>query len=394
MNIELRKAADVMAVLRVPVKKEIIDWAIRNGEKTESELKKKYALDAWENPQTDHDNPTFKQIQNFSRDTHIPFNYFFKDSLPEEKNEFVKFRTINNNTVQPSRRLIDTIYAMETRQEWMKDYVLDQNEDVKFKFLKIVNDTMDPVAVSEDVVNLLNLSDMREVAMSDDEFFNVVRTQISSLGIMVMQNGIVGTNTRRPLDVDEFRAFVLIDSVIPLIFVNSGDSKKAKIFSLIHEFVHVLLGNNEVLNVSPEDDIENERWINQVTVNVLMPANKITKLISKERSPEDNVKHLSRRFHTSLVATAIQTKKLHIFGDHIVDWAKKMEKRDLQLRLEKKSSGGDFYNTAISRVDRYFANAIINTESGGSMAIAQAASMLGVTLKTYDTTVDKILGMA
>jgi len=383
-----------MAILRIPVKTEIIDWAIDNGEKEESELKKKYALDAWKNPQTDHDNPTFKQIQDFSRDTHIPFNYFFKDKLPEEKNEFVKFRTINNDTVQPSRRLIDTIYAMETRQEWMKEYLLDQNKTVSFQFSKIFSDTMDPVAVSKDVLELLNLSDTLGIAMSDDDFFNVIRTQISSLGIMVMQNGIVGTNTQRPLDVEEFRAFVLIDSVIPLIFVNSRDSKKAKIFSLIHELIHVFLGNNEVLNVSPEDDIANERWINQVTINVLIPANKIDKLISKKVSPENNVKLLSRRFHTSLVATAIRMKELHIWGDNIVDWSKKEQSKYLQLKFEKKSSGGDFYNTAVSRIDRYFANAIINTESSGSMAIVQAASMLGVTLKTYDTTVDKILGMA
>ncbi|MFD1420128.1 ImmA/IrrE family metallo-endopeptidase [Lactiplantibacillus songbeiensis] len=383
-----------MAILRIPVKAEIIDWAIDNGEKKELELKKKYALDAWKNPQTDHDNPTFKQIQNFSRDTHIPFNYFFKDKLPEEKNEFVKFRTINNDTVQPSRRLIDTIYAMETRQEWMKEYLLDQNKTISFQFSKVFSDTMDPVAVSKDVLELLNLSDTLGIAMSDDDFFNVIRTKISSLGIMVMQNGIVGTNTQRPLDVEEFRAFVLIDSVIPLIFVNSRDSKKAKIFSLIHELIHVFLGNNEVLNVSPEDDIANERWINQVTINVLIPANKIDKLISKKVSPENNVKLLSRRFHTSLVATAIRMKELHIWGDNIVDWSKKEQSKYLQLKFEKKSSGGDFYNTAVSRIDRYFANAIINTESSGSMAIVQAASMLGVTLKTYDTTVDKILGMA
>lgn len=383
-----------MAVLRIPVKAEIIDWAIDNGEKTESELKKKYALDTWKNPQTDYDNPTFKQIQNFSRDTHVPFNYFFKNQLPEEKNEFVKFRTINNNSIQPSRRLIDTIYAMETRQQWMKDYLLDQNETVKFKYSKIFNEHMDPIAASKNVLALLNLSDILGTAMSDDDFFNVIRTRISSLGIMVMQSGIVGTNTQRPLDVDEFRAFVLIDSVTPLIFINSRDSKKAKVFSLIHELIHIFLGNNEVLNVSPEADIKNERWINQVTINVLIPADQLTKLISKNSSSEDNVKHLSSRFRTSLVATAIRTKELHVFSDHIVDWAKAKPKKDLQLKLEQKSSGGDFYNTAISRIDRYFANAIINTESSGSMAILQAASMLGATLKTYDATVDKILSMA
>jgi len=56
--------------------------------------------------------------------------------------------------------------------------------------------------------------------------------------------------------------------------------------------------------------------------------------------------------------------------------------------------GGNFYNTAVSRVDPRYANAVINDESQGKLGVATAASMLGVTLKTYDATVDRIMGMA
>jgi len=227
--------------------------------------------------------------------------------------------------------------------------------------------------------------------MTDDDFFTTLRSSISALGIMVMQNGIVGTNTHRPLDVDEFRAFVLVDEVTPLIFINSADSKKAKIFSLIHELVHALLGHNEVLNVSPEDDVISERWINRVTINVLMPAKEVELSMAVDRKFEDNLKRLSRQFHVSLVATAIRLKSLDIYGDSAVTWAKNEQQKNLKSRV--KSSGGNFYNTAISRVDRHFANAVINNESSGNLAVATAASMLGVTLKTYDATVDIALKM-
>lgn len=102
-----------MTTLRIPISSEVIEWAIAYGEKSEDELRKKYRLGAWRNPQSDRDLPTFKQVQDFSRDTRIPFNYFFKKEAPAEDNTFVKFRTINNSAVQPSRRLIDTIHAME-----------------------------------------------------------------------------------------------------------------------------------------------------------------------------------------------------------------------------------------------------------------------------------------
>lgn len=376
-----------MTTLRIPVSQEVIDWAITHGEKSEDELRQKYRLDVWKNPQSDRDLPTFKQIQDFSRDTWIPFNYFFKKEAPAEDNTFVKFRTIDNSAVQPSRRLIDTIHAMESRQEWMRQYLLEQNDQSHFAFLDSIHNSDSPTRSAEAVLKLLKLENIKETSMTDDEFFNALRSSISALGIMVMQNGIVGTNTHRPLNVDEFRAFVLVDDVTPLIFINSADSKKAKIFSLVHELVHALLGHSEVLNVSPEDDVASERWINQVTINVLMPAEEAKHAMAADRKPEDNLKYLSRKFHVSLVATAIQMKFLGIYDDSAVAWAKNEQRQSLESR--GKSSGGNFYNTAISRVDRHFANAVINNEPSGNLAVATVASMLGITLKTYDATVDR-----
>ena len=45
-----------------------------------------------------------------------------------------------------------------------------------------------------------------------------------------MMSGIVGNNTHRPLNIDEFRAFSVIDEYAPLIFINSNDSINGKLF--------------------------------------------------------------------------------------------------------------------------------------------------------------------
>ncbi|WP_420897457.1 ImmA/IrrE family metallo-endopeptidase [Bifidobacterium samirii] len=82
-----------------------------------------------------------------------------------------------------------------------------------------------------------------------------------------MVDSKVGTANSRRLDVSEFRAFVLLDKVAPLIFINRNDSYTAMLFSLLHEIGHVLLGSNEVYNdngFSGENDTE--RLINQAIV--------------------------------------------------------------------------------------------------------------------------------
>ena len=63
-----------------------------------------------------------------------------------------------------------------------------------------------------------------------------------------MMSGIVGNNTHRPLSIDEFRAFSVIDEYAPLIFINSNDSTNGKLFSLLHEFSHICIGENSLFN--------------------------------------------------------------------------------------------------------------------------------------------------
>ncbi len=63
-----------------------------------------------------------------------------------------------------------------------------------------------------------------------------------------MINGIVGKNTHRALDVNEFRAFAMVNEWAPLIFINGVDSAGGRLFSLFHEIVHLWIGENDLYN--------------------------------------------------------------------------------------------------------------------------------------------------
>lgn len=381
-----------MTTFRVPVNGSVIQWAIENGEKSTDFLEYKYPLEKWQNADSENDYPTFNQLREFSKDTRIPFNYFLSDKLPHEKNDFVKFRTVNNDEIKPSRKLIDTIDSMKVKQAWMRDYLLSEESIGRSSLLDRLDLSKRPSDAAKEVMNILSLEDDFLRSMDDTGFFNFLRERISNSGVMVMQNGIVGSNTHRKLDVDEFRAFVLIDDVIPLIFINASDSKRAKIFSLVHEFVHVLLGSDEILNVSPNVDVKNERWINEVTINVLLPKNAILSRINVDNNPHDETKKLANQFHVSILATSIRLVNLNLFHKELIDWAIKEQSKAL-IQKGSHQGGGNYINNVVSRLDKRYADAIIASEFDGVISIKDAADMLGSSLKTYDQIVNKILRM-
>ncbi|WCK55308.1 ImmA/IrrE family metallo-endopeptidase [Aneurinibacillus sp. Ricciae_BoGa-3] len=84
-----------------------------------------------------------------------------------------------------------------------------------------------------------------------------VTSKIEDIRIMVIVNGVVGNNTRRKLDVNEFRGFVLVDNIVPFIFVNGSDGKAAQMFTLAHELAHIWYGYSAAFDLQKLQPAEN-----------------------------------------------------------------------------------------------------------------------------------------
>ena len=125
-------------------------------------------------------------------------------------------------SANPSRNLIDTIHEMEAVQDWMISY----RKDMGFDVLPIVGSmkgSTDITAIVDKIRADLELDKAWfEKCNNIPNAFNYMRGLLEENGIVVMMNGVVNKNTHRALNVEEFRAFTLVNEWAPLIFINAA----------------------------------------------------------------------------------------------------------------------------------------------------------------------------
>lgn len=145
-------------------------------------------------------------------------------------------RTMGGGRIdQPSPDLLDTLYLCQQRQEWYRDYARMTGEGA-LDFVGSVSTASDAETAAADLRRALSFDlDGRRRASRRTDAMRAFIEQADSLGVLVMISGIVGNNTHRRLDPEEFRGFALSDDLAPLVFINGADTKAAQMLTLAHE---------------------------------------------------------------------------------------------------------------------------------------------------------------
>lgn len=368
----------------------IIRWAVRASKKNLDTLSEKFnKLGTWV---TEESELTVSELNKLSKELKIPFGYFFLDNPPIEDIQLLKYRTVDNiETEHPSRELIDTIKEMEVRQEFMRDFLIEDGF-LPLDFVGSATLDNDIEQLAQNIKEILGLNSSWN--RKNPDAFKTLREAVSSIGILVMQNGVVGSNNKRVLDVAEFRAFVLIDKYAPLIFLNATDSYNAKIFSLCHELIHIWLGINELYNDNFSSDQlfnnENlETFCNEVAAELLLPFKNIQTIYSNKYDIFKNIELLSKEFSVSELVVCIRLKNKNFISNKDFETVysilvQKMNESLLNRKYNAKKPGGNYYYTVGTRLDSIFVNSVNRKAKEGKILYTEAYRLVGAKGKTYD----------
>lgn len=364
---------------RVEVKPALFDWARERSRVDALALSARFPkLEAWE---TGDAHPTFKQLEAFAQATRTPIGYFFLPAPPVERLPIQDFRTLREAVARPSADLLDTIHAMQRRQDWLREDRLD-GDMAPLDFVGSARLTDDPEAVGREMRRIIGLDNgWAQQVKTWTEAVGELRRRIEQLGVIAVVNGVVGNNTSRRLDVDEFRGFALVDPHSPLIFVNGADAKSAQMFTLAHELAHVWLGGQgEGLSgfegICPGDH-RIERFCDRAAAEFLVPEAELRSQWPHVRHATDVFERLARHFKVSPIVAGRRAMDLKLVDrESFFDFYRAYTKRERSQA--KASSGGDFYKTQNTRVGSTFALAVMRAALEGRVSFKEAYDLTGL----------------
>ncbi len=364
----------------VTINADILTWAItRAGYELHEMMDKVPNVRKWLSGEK---KPTVKQLEEFSNTVHLPYGYFFLPEPPNEKLSFPFFRTKSAIDTRVSVNIYDTILLLKQRQDWLREYLLDNGYD-SLPFVGKYHNLHD---VQEIVANIretlgLDLHWASTFSTWQDAQDHLIE-HIEEKGIITVFNGVVENNAHRSISVEECRGFVLVDTMAPFMFINNADSKSAQMFTIVHELAHIWIGQSAGFdnnNLQPADD-PIERLCDKVAAEFLVPERAFISVWQKNRS----FTVASKYFKVSEIVIArraldtqqITSKEFHDFYNDYMN---------REYGKKGKTSGGDFYATTKKRLSITFASHVDTAVKSGALLYRDACKLTSLKGDTFHT---------
>lgn len=324
--------------------------------------------------------PTFSQLQVFAKKVHVPFGYLFLQNPPVEKLPIPFFRTKNNHN-KVSINTFDTILLLKNRQEWLREY-LRENEFDKKAFVGKFNKNSDYKQVVADIRKTLNLREnWAGYFPTWEQTLEHLTDKVEEAGIIMVFNSVVENNTHRPISLNECRGFVLSDDYAPFMFINAADAKAAQMFTIVHELAHIWTGNSagfDFRQMQPAQDPV-EELCDKIAAEFLVPESNFINHWDKNKG----FKQLAKIFKVSPIVIArraldlgkISKGQFFTFYNNYI--------QEFKNKKDNQSGGGDFYRTAKKRVSLTYAAHINQAVKSGQLLYRDAYKLTGLKGDTY-----------
>ena len=228
-----------------------------------------------------------------------PLAAFLLSKPPEEITTLPDFRKLPGAKKDFSRETHLAIRKARRLQKVRRELMENLGTDVRVKIrTRTLRD--DPEVVAREERSISGINYENSTGITDSVIFNIWRDWFEQKNIAVFK-------MRMPID--DARGFVLSENEPFVIVVNASDALAGKMFTLFHEYGHLLLNvpaicNQDSNEVKDRGIAEIERWCNKFAGAFLMPkeaieANDRIMTAIRAKNFTESAKIISKKFYVS-----------------------------------------------------------------------------------------------
>jgi Zn-dependent peptidase ImmA (M78 family) len=355
------------------IRPELLVWARQSSgyEIAAAATKLKVTEDRLRSWESGDARPTIAQLRNAAKAYKRPLAIFY---LPAPPVDFQPLRDYRRVPDAQLGRLSPELLATIRRARAVRETAIDLSElaDEPVASAPQLGRAGDPERFGAGARDLLGVTLEQQAAWRDPRrALNAWIDAVSRLEILVLQ--------AQSIAFEEMRGFSISADRLPVIVLNGADTPRARIFTLLHEFAHVLMQADGVCDVAPQNwargpTDEIEIFCNRAAAATLMPLAalraepELRDPPADGRWPEDKVRALSERYSVSP-----ETLVRRLYSMQLTNWEFVQDKqaeyraayeafREERQRLRQeggRSGGPTFYRMKVRDLGRaYIASAL------------------------------------
>ena len=257
-------------------------------------------LAAWENG---GERPSIAQLKKIAKlyKTHI--SLFYLPSSPTDFQPLTDYRILSDSAAPDEKEVYrlnaNIVEAYERRYTLLELYELlaESPPQVTLK----VSRQEGPKRAAQKITEFLEFNrEQLQQANTPYDALKFWKRIVEAKGILVCQTSV---NTHLSVELTTVRGFCIAETPCPVIVINPKDSPYGRIFTIIHELVHVALGESVIQNTGFEKASSSnlepiEIFCNEVAAEVLVPRNELLEMVTS-RAIEEELPKISKHFHVS-----------------------------------------------------------------------------------------------
>lgn len=374
-----------------PVNPSVLAWALADSGWALDELARKLSVSAdrlasWLSGERQ---PTVRQAQNLAKVLHRPLSLLFQPrppELPPLAAEYRRLHTVQPGAESPQLRL--ALRQMISRREAALDLMVELGVAVP-EFALSAHLSEAPTAVGQRLREALRIDVAGQLTWVNEwQAWRTWRAAAESAGFLVFQFGKVG--------LEEVRGLSLLHMPLPVIAINSKERvPEAKIFTLLHEAVHLMLAAGQEEKPASLEDRTNGQWqvlerFAEIAASHAMVPEAALREQARDMVQEgdawglQDVRRLAKRFRMTPLAMATRLRESgYMTWEHYHAW-----RRDWDAYVQAlPARAGGFATPAektFNRVGRPFVQLVMEAMASNRITSVDAARYLDLKFDHFE----------